>query len=673
MTYILKFGVHVGLVLFSFIAAYSLRRGLGPDWWMSDPGALFIMQWAVIYGAIAGVFELVFKNERGAWSYASIADIVRLAQVTALTALTFLALIFISNRGITLPRSTLLLSWMISLFALVGVRMGARLLIERTGRGFILGLKLKPSPGGMPLILVGDPSAAAAMMRRHTAGETPDYVPVAIVVRDSNLVGQAIHGVPVIGRYEELESILRSATFQPADRTAVLFLENPITELGLGVELIGRLRMEKRPLLRQPHLVELKAGGDALRSIDLEEFLPREPISLDSTPLEKLFSGKRVLVTGAGGSIGSEICRQLVAQGCSHISLVDNSEFLLFEIDRNLADSYEAISKRALLCDVRDAARLFQIFEEERPQIVFHAAALKHVTLVEQNPREAVLTNVNGTWNVSAAARRSGALQFVLISTDKAVNPTSFMGATKRLAESVLPESTDDLRYCVVRFGNVLGSAGSVIPIFREQIERGGPVTVTHRDVERYFMTIPEAVQLVLHAAVAGSAAPTSRTRKFILEMGKPVKIHELARQMIKLCGLRPDLDISIKFTGLKLGEKLTEELMDTNERPRPLSAGLSELETCGEAVTLTEAHVSHLTQLARFSSAPVVRDAVMGYVAALREGAQPHHEILGNEALSLSGAKHHDTSLAGNIQRDGDDRPGRRLGLSSDMAPDQG
>lgn len=622
MTHLIKFVGHIVLVVASFILAYSIRRGLGVDWWLNHAGALLVLQWALVYGAIAGAFETVFKNERSAWSYASIADVGRLVQATALTALSFLALIFISNRGITLPRSTLLLSWMISLFALVGVRVFARLRTEHSFSGFVLGLK-KPLSGGKPLMLVGDPSAAAAYLRRHAADHSAEFEPVAIVVGGSGLVGQAIHGVPVLGRYEQLEFILQSAAFQPADKTAVLFLEDPVTDLGLDVALIGRLRAEKRPLLRQPSLVELKAGGDALREIGLEEFLPRQPVAIDSAPLAQLIAGKRVLVTGAGGSIGSEICRQLVLQGCSHISLVDHSEFLLFEIDRGLADSDGALSKRAFLCDVRDGARLFQIFDEERPQIVFHAAALKHVTLVEQNPREAVLTNVTGTWNVSAAAQRAGASQFVLISTDKAVDPTSFMGATKRVAESIFPPSTDALRYCIVRFGNVLGSAGSVIPIFRSQIERGGPVTVTHRDVERYFMTIPEAVQLVLHAAAISASATTSRTRKFLLEMGKPVKIYDLARQMIELCGLRPDHDIPIVFTGLKQGEKLTEKLVDANETSRPLGTGLAEIETPTGQSALGDAPRRRLLDVALGDQVDEIHREVLATVALIR-GANP-------------------------------------------------
>lgn len=608
----------------AFLASYSLRRGLGPEWWFTAPEASLIVRWGVIYGGIAGLYEALLRNERSAWSYASIADAARLVQATGLTALTFLALIFISNRGITLPRSTLLLAWMLSLFALVGVRVAWRLRMERSIRSVLLGVRPKPRRSGKALLIVGDPRLAAAYLRRHAADSESPYEPVGIVSHDRRLVGQAIHGVRVICCYDQLEMMLKAAAFQPPEETAVLFLEDPISELGMEADLIGRLRRSRRPLLRQPNLSELADRGEALREIGLEEFLRREPVNLAASPIQQLISGKRVLVTGAGGSIGSEICRQLVTLGCSHISLVDHSEFLLFEIDRDLHRISSSISKRAFLCDVRDAERLNQIFEEERPEIVFHAAALKHVTLVELNPCEAVLTNVLGTWNVSAAARRSGASQFVLISTDKAVDPTSFMGATKRVAEATCPESSDALRHCVVRFGNVLGSAGSVVPIFRKQIEQGGPVTVTHPDVERYFMTIPEAVQLVLHAAAISAAGEASRTRKFLLEMGKPVKIYDLARQMIELCGLKPDVDIPIEITGLKPGEKLTEELLDGNESSSPLTVGLAELETRGMTTSLDRSDVEFLARRARSDGPAATRAAVMSYVDRIRGESSP-------------------------------------------------
>ncbi|RYE07438.1 MAG: polysaccharide biosynthesis protein [Hyphomicrobiales bacterium] len=629
MTYLIKCIAHVGIVVVAFIASYALRRGLGPAWWFTDDLAPIILAWGAVYGVLAGFYELVlFKNERSAWSYASIQDVSKIVQSTALTSLTFLALIFISNRGIPLPRSTLLLAWLLSIFGLIGIRIGARLMVERSASAILLGLKVNPSKQLPPIVLVGDPRLAAAYLKRHAADDTPSHMPVAIMVRDPALVRQIIHGVPVVGRFEELEAALqRTRTLTGNTNAALLFLQDPISDLNLEPEVLGRLRKAGHVLLRLPKPSDLAARGDVLKEIALEELLPREPVALDPSRLRDLVLGKRLMVTGAGGSIGSEICRQLAALGVGHLSLLDQSEFLLFEIDRHLAGQHPDLSRTPVLCDVRDLARVESVLSEERPDIIFHAAALKHVTLVELNPSEAVLTNILGTWNVASSAKKSGVGQLVLISTDKAVDPTSFMGATKRLAESLLPDPTARFRSCVVRFGNVLGSAGSVVPIFRQQIAKGGPVTVTHKDVTRYFMTIPEAVQLVLHAAAISAAGSTTETRKFVLDMGKPVSILSLARQLIELSGLRPEIDIPIEFSGLKPGEKLTEELLDSNEQTHPVDVGLSEIRLVRESGRLSPSEVARLAEAARSRSSADVREHTMQVLQDVRQNASRSHQ----------------------------------------------
>ena len=285
--------------------------------------------------------------------------------------------------------------------------------------------------------------------------------------------------------------------------------------------------------------------------------------------MRRLIEGKRVLVTGAGGSIGSELVRQLAGFAPAHISLIDNCEYNLYAIDQELSQAAPSLSRSAVLCDVRDRRRVARAFDRERPELVFHAAAYKHVPLVEQNPLEGVRTNVIGTRNVADEAVRCGASAMVMISTDKAVNPTNVMGATKRLAEAyaqALDLAGSETRFVTVRFGNVLGSTGSVVPLFQKQIASGGPVTVTHPDITRYFMTIPEAVQLVLQASVSGATADDYRGKLFVLDMGAPVRIADLARQMIRLAGKRPDIDIPIRYVGLRPGEKLHEELLHARE-----------------------------------------------------------------------------------------------------------
>jgi FlaA1/EpsC-like NDP-sugar epimerase len=322
------------------------------------------------------------------------------------------------------------------------------------------------------------------------------------------------------------------------------------------------------PLARMPRLTDFKPGEaePEIAPVEVADLLGRPQKVLDRDAMARLIAGRRVLVTGAGGTIGSELSRQIAAFGPAHLVLVDNSEFNLYQIDLELGE--HGMPRTARLGDVRDRERLARLFAEERPELVFHAAALKHVPVAEAEPDEAALTNAIGTRNALSAARASGVERFVLISTDKAVNPTNVMGATKRIAELATEAAGREagaLRCVTVRFGNVLGSTGSVVPLFQRQIARGGPVTVTARDVTRFFMTTREAVELVLQASALDTPAAL-----YVLDMGTPVSIVDLARQMIQLAGKRPERDIQIHFTGLRPGEKLHEELFHAEEAPAP-------------------------------------------------------------------------------------------------------
>jgi len=317
--------------------------------------------------------------------------------------------------------------------------------------------------------------------------------------------------------------------------------------------------------------VPAKAHGNAVCA-DLNELLGRRAVNLDTPELQRFLAGKTVLVTGAGGSIGSEICRQTMKFCPGRLVLVDRAEHALFEIDRELRHQWVGAQIVPLVADVCDVKRITQVLAEQRPEVVFHAAAHKHVPMMEANPGEAVKNNVFGTKAVADAAAESGVEAFVMVSTDKAVNPTSVMGATKRMAELYVQslnggaaESSSQTRFLAVRFGNVLGSSGSVVPIFRKQIEAGGPVTVTHPDMKRYFMTIPEASQLVMQAGAIGQGGEI-----FVLDMGEPVRILDLAHEMIRRAGLKAGRDIELKFSGIRPGEKLYEELACDNEQTRP-------------------------------------------------------------------------------------------------------
>lgn len=578
-----KFGLHIALLFIGLVLAYEFRRALPLAWWLTNPDALRVIRWAGLYALIGGVVEMVFQSERSAWRYASMREVVGLARNVTITTGLFVGAIFFLDRGMQLPRSVLPLAWLVSMALLVGFRMAWRLphdpgLVAH----FLPSWWPRSGQAGVPLLIVGPMADADRQLRLIQGDPNSPYQPVGVISPLGEEVGLRLHGVPFIASLSTWTPARSGLTARGAAPHAIVFLDDPVQAYGFSTERIGELRKAGHTLLKPQSLAEIGGGSstaNVLKEIPLEDFLPRKPISLDAGPIQDLIVGRRVLVTGAGGSIGSEICRQLLALGCAHLSMVDHSEFLLFEIDRELAGVGGAADRRAILANVRDGDRINEVVRTERPDIIFHAAALKHVALVENNPAEGVLTNILGTWNVIQAAIAHDVAQFVLISTDKAVAPTNVMGATKRLAEALLDLAANgQTRMTAVRFGNVLGSAGSVVPIFRDQIARGGPVTVTHPEVNRFFMTIPEAVQLVLHSAAIGGGGVQMEPRKFLLEMGSSVKIVDLARQMIELSGQTPDVDIKIEFSGLKPGEKLAETLSDEGEEVHPCVEGIMEL-----------------------------------------------------------------------------------------------
>lgn len=592
LSWLIKYLVHLAALGVAFVFAYEIRRALPLEWWLMHPDAGRVLAWAALYALIGGGVEAVFQTERTAWRFVSLREILTITRNVLLSIGLFALVVFTVDRGIQLPRSVLVLAPLFSILALGGLRVIWRFVHDPGVLNALLPFQRAPSAGDRkPLIIVGPMSAAEPQIRQMLGDAEAAYRPLAVVTPHRSEVGLRLHGVPFTQKLEPqtFSADAKRRVLAEEIPHAILFLGDPVRELGLSVETIGDLRRRGHLLLRPQALTELGAasgGMRSLREIPLEEFLPRKPIRLDPAPVRDLIAGRRVLVTGAGGSIGSEIARQMTALGCSHLTLLDHSEFLLFEIDRELSRRAPDASRRAVLANVRDEDRIKAVFAEEKPEIVFHAAALKHVSLVENNPAEGVLTNVLGTWNVLSAAVASGSDQFVLISTDKAADPSNVMGATKRVAESLLDmHPASGTRLAAVRFGNVLGSAGSVVPIFQDQIARGGPVTVTDPEVNRFFMTIPEAVQLVLHSAAISAAGLDGRPRKFLLEMGESVKIVDLARQMIRLAGKTPGVDIAIHFTGLKPGEKIAEILADDSEDVIHCVDGVMEVRTTAGAL----------------------------------------------------------------------------------------
>lgn len=612
----------------ALFAAYLLTAGRSVDLAPASLGAVALQ--ALIYGGVAAAYTGLFRRELSPWRYVSTPDALVLARIAILTAATFLLIQFAADRAHSLSRAMLALAPIFQMVGAISARMLRRAAHERALDSFAPLKSLSDrAPQAPELLLIGPTTAAETYLRETGRRRDNTWTPVGIIAPDSKEVGQQVRGVCIIESIERLDVALGDLRRWNQYPRAILFLDEPARLRGLTAAQLGRLKNDGVRLLRLPSIVDLShEDGLALlpmRDISVEELLPRDPIELDRVALRSLVSGRRILITGAGGSIGAELSRQVAALDAGHVTLLDFSETALFEIDRELGETFPALSRTAALVDVRNANRVTDCLLAERPDLVFHAAALKHVSMVERHPVEGVLTNVLGTWNVAEAARIAGAAQMVLISTDKAVDPSNVMGATKRLAEAVIQgqQEGSETRFSAVRFGNVLGSAGSVVPIFRSQIDRGGPVTVTHPEMARYFMTIPEATQLVLHATAtcAGDMNP-DRARLFLLEMGEPVKIMDLARQMIALSGRTPGKDIEIEITGLRPGEKLTEELLDGMEDSVPCAPKVLEV-VSPTVMGVAPAHLRRLEAIAARGDTEEIRRALFDLVAQIR-GEKP-------------------------------------------------
>ena len=560
----------VAMTAISLVASLYLRLGneiLGYEPTMT---AIYIASFTLI----AACVFLLTGLYRGIWRYASLPDLFNITRAVSLTVLVFLPVMFVLTRLDRFPRSLLLIDWFVLIALLGGPRLAYRLFKDR-GLDHILERVKHQS---VPVLLISAKEGADTFIREMQRDPRAVYHVVGVLADTPSRVGREIYRVPILGTIEELEAVV-----ERLDRRGRRPQKLLITAQNLHGDQVRRLldRADALaiPLARLPRLTDFQRNIEnperVIEPVALEDLLGRPQAVLDRDGMARLIRGRRVLVTGAGGTIGAELARQIAAFSPSGIVLVDNSEFLLYAIEMELRERFAAQTMVPLLRDVRERAEVDEVFGAEQPEIVFHAAALKHLPMVEANPIEGVLTNVIGSRNVGEAARAFGSSLVVMISSDKAVNPTSVMGATKHIAESYcraldLHETRrrtplgDGTRYGTVRFGNVLGSTGSVVPLFQRQLAAGGPLTVTHPDASRFFMTVREAVELVLQASAL--SPDDTRGRIFVLDMGEPIKIVDLAHQMIRLAGLRPDHDIAIEFTGLRPGEKLHEELFHPAE-----------------------------------------------------------------------------------------------------------
>jgi FlaA1/EpsC-like NDP-sugar epimerase len=565
------FRIVLNVVLDGVLAALAVPLAR----WLADPaGPWLAPAWLPAAGAACLLLAgLPFRLSQQYWRFAGIGDLMGVAGASVLAAALLAVLAHLTGLPSPNPAEPAIVA--LTLMVLLGT---PRVLYRRAQMR---------RPGADPadgtaVLLIGAGEDADLFLRALAGDRRRPFRVIGLLAQGSRQTGRRIQGHPILGSVDDAPAVLEKlraegrlpdllvvATHDLAGAPLATLLEQA-DQHGLTV------KRAPRPTSLDPATQPLQLD---LKPVVIEDLLNRPQVPLDRVGMARLIQGRRVIVTGAGGTIGSELARQVAALGPEMLVLLDNGEYALWQIDMELAETHPQIQRRAIIADIRDEARLRGIFDALRPELVFHAAALKHVPMVEANPLEGLLTNVAGTRHVADAARATGALAMVLISTDKAVNPTSVMGASKRMAEMYCQaldiaarNAGSGMRCVTVRFGNVLGSTGSVVPLFQRQLERGGPLTVTHPDMQRYFMTVREAVGLVLQASVLGAGDASLPGGQdggiFVLDMGKPVKIVDLARQMIRLAGLRPDIDVEIRFTSLRPGEKLYEELFHGKEPP---------------------------------------------------------------------------------------------------------
>jgi FlaA1/EpsC-like NDP-sugar epimerase len=548
-------GADAALLALAWYLAFQVRFDQGvPDRYDEFLApAVFV----VVVGVQLAVF-VAFGLYQHWWRYVSIRDMWRAILAVTIGSIAALVIIYLWRpvEALDIPRGIVAIDWLFALAFITGARLLARTLIERPGRGRFVAR-------GREALIVGAGDAGQLIIREMLKTPKLGYTPIGLVDDDPRKRNMRLHGVRVLGTTDQLPRLLVD------NRPDEVIIAIPSGAGEVRQNVVNACRDAGVPVKTLPGVHELITGdlslSRQLREVQVEDVLGREAVQLDIPSIASYITGSTVLVTGAGGSIGSELCRQIAALGAEEIVLVDHSESALVQIDHELQDERDYLSTIPALADVKEPAKIRRLFERHKPSVVFHAAAYKHVPLMEANPLESVRNNVLGTKVLSELAAEHGVKRFVLVSTDKAVRPTNVLGQTKAICEWIVAAAAarngNGTSFIAVRFGNVLASSGSVIPLFRRQIALGGPVTVTHPDMQRYFMTIPESVQLVIQAGALGESGDI-----FVLDMGEPVKILALAQNMIRLSGKEPDRDVEIEFIGARPGEKLKEELWGEGE-----------------------------------------------------------------------------------------------------------
>jgi FlaA1/EpsC-like NDP-sugar epimerase len=538
------------MVMLAWLGAYWLRFNLTLPPQKYVDAALEALPIVLVVQAI--VFSRLGLY-RGVWRFASVPDLIRISKAVLLGVLLISVTLHLYTRLLWVPRSVLPLYVLLLGLFLSGPRLIYRMWKDQ-------GVMMKE---GQRALVVGAGRAAELLVRDLLRERAAQFYPVVLVDDDPGKKGSEIHGVRVRGGCEKIPELIEAFDVE------IILIALPSASDREMRRIVGILEGAGIPFLTLPSVQNMLSDQmfGNLREVSIEDLLGRTPILLERSVVRETVTGARILVTGGGGSIGSELCRQIARYAPAELTIFEQCEFNLYRIEQALLKEWPELKLNAILGDVTDPSAVRHAVQSGMPDVIFHAAAYKHVPLLQGQVRQAVRNNVLGTRMMAEAALSFGVKEFVLISTDKAVRPTNVMGATKRAAEKLVQalNNLGKTRFITVRFGNVLDSAGSVVPLFREQIRRGGPVTVTHPDVTRYFMTIPEACQLILQAAAVGQGGEV-----FVLDMGEPILIRYLAEQMIRLSGKRVGQDVEIKFVGLRPGEKLTEELFLEDEKPMP-------------------------------------------------------------------------------------------------------